>query len=65
LRKDDTKEEAEEYLCHACYVPKENWQDALPQGYEDVKSTKELVARKKKLDGDNRGGQSANHITSK
>jgi hypothetical protein len=50
LHKDNIKEEADEYLCHACYLPKENWRDALPQGYKDVISMKELKDRKKKLD---------------
>lgn len=65
LRKDNTKEEAEEYLCHSCYIPKENWQDALPQGYEDVKSMKELIDRKKRLSGNNQGSRSVSHTKSK
>jgi hypothetical protein len=64
LHKDNTKEEADEYLCHACYLPKENWQDALPQGYEDVNSVKELLDRKKKLDGSKHASHAAKHIKS-
>jgi hypothetical protein len=57
-RKNDTEGAADQYLCHACYIPKENWQNALPQGYEDVKNMRELKARKKKLDRSNQGSQS-------
>jgi hypothetical protein len=57
-RKNNTEGVADEYLCHACYIPKEDWQNALPQGYEDVKNMRELRARKKKLDGSNQGSQS-------
>jgi hypothetical protein len=32
LRKNDNTGVADEYLCHSCYVPRENWQNALPKG---------------------------------
>lgn len=64
-RKDSTKEDAGEILCHNCYVPKQDWQDALPRGYEDVKNMRELAARKKKLDSGDYCSQSANHTKSK
>lgn len=57
-RKNSTEGGADEYLCHACYIPKQDWQHALPQGYEDVKNMRELRARKKKLDGSSQGSQS-------
>jgi len=65
LRKDSSKEDADEYLCHSCYIPKENWQEALPRGYEDVKNMRELAARKKKHDSGDHGSQSVNHTKSK
>lgn len=64
-RKDNTKQDAEEILCHNCYIPKENWQDALPQGYEDVKSTRELAVRKKQLDSGDHDSQSLERTKSK
>jgi hypothetical protein len=57
-RKNNTEGVADEYLCHACYIPKEDWKNSLPQGYEDVKNMTELRARKKKLDGSSQGSQS-------
>jgi hypothetical protein len=63
--KNNTKGDADEYLCHACYIPKEDWQNALPQGYEDVKSMRELRARKKKLDNSIHDSQDAKSSNSK
>jgi hypothetical protein len=41
---------SESFLCHACYFPDDDWAHAMPVGYEDVKSYRELVNRKKQLD---------------
>lgn len=43
--------DSQNFLCHHCYIPADDWARAMPEGYEDVKSLKELVARKKQLDG--------------
>lgn len=40
----------EEYLCYKCYTSN-GWAASMPQGYEDVRTLKDLVARKKQLDG--------------
>ncbi|THV90039.1 hypothetical protein D6D26_09557, partial [Aureobasidium pullulans] len=45
----ETGTDAGSYLCHGCYVPKDNWRAAMPQGYEDVNTYDELKARKKRL----------------
>lgn len=42
---------SDRYLCHTCYVTKRSRFEVLPEGYEDVKTFKELAARKKQLDG--------------
>jgi hypothetical protein len=65
LPKDDITGVADGYLCHSCYVPRENWQNVLPRGFEDVKSIRELIARKKKLDGSKHASQAAKHTKSK
>jgi len=48
LLKDES--ESDEYLCHGCYVSKHARFEALPEGYEDVKTFRDLVARKKQFD---------------
>ncbi|THW83307.1 hypothetical protein D6D18_08158 [Aureobasidium pullulans] len=45
----ETGTDAGSYLCHGCYVPKDNWRAAMPQGYEDVKTYDEMKARGKRL----------------
>ncbi|CAD0098436.1 unnamed protein product [Aureobasidium mustum] len=39
------------WLCFHCYVPKTNWAEALPQGYEDLGTTtiKEIIKRRDSL----------------
>jgi hypothetical protein len=39
----------DEVLCNRCYMSGE-WNDILPEGYEDVRAFNELCARKKQLD---------------
>lgn len=51
MRNDKNQTDQEQYLCNACYVRKDSWQHALPKGYEDVRYMKDLIARKKELDG--------------
>jgi len=48
LLKDES--ESDEYLCHHCYVSKHARFEALPEGYEDVKTFRDLVARKNQFD---------------
>lgn len=38
-----------EYLCNGCYT-KPAWSEIMPRGYEDIRSFKDLVARKRQLD---------------
>lgn len=40
---------SDEFLCHGCYVKKHSISEALPEGYEDVRLLKDIVARKKQL----------------
>lgn len=40
---------SDEYLCHHCYVQQGHF-DALPKGYEDVRTLKDMAARKKQFD---------------
>jgi hypothetical protein len=40
-----------DYLCHSCYVSKRSRFEVLPEGYEDIKTFRDIVARKKQLDG--------------
>ena len=47
-RRDSDK--SDEYLCHKCYVSSRTRSEALPEGYEDVKGFKDVVARKRQLD---------------
>lgn len=49
--------DSQSFLCHGCYFPKNDWACAMPEGYEDVKSIKELVARKEQLDGPPESGK--------
>lgn len=39
------------WLCHNCYVPKTNWAEALPEGYEDLGLTtiQEITKRRDSL----------------
>ncbi|KEQ63707.1 uncharacterized protein M437DRAFT_26439, partial [Aureobasidium melanogenum CBS 110374] len=37
------------FLCHGCLFSKGEWARAMPEGYEDVKTIKGFVARKKQL----------------
>jgi len=50
---------SQSFLCHSCYFPKDDWACAMPEGYEDVKSIKELVARNEQLDGSPESGKYA------
>jgi hypothetical protein len=43
-------EKSDRFLCHGCYVNKRTLFEVLPEGYEDVRTLKELVARKQQLD---------------
>jgi hypothetical protein len=43
-------EKSDDYLCHSCYVSKRSRFEVLPEGYEDIKTFKDIVARKKQLD---------------
>ncbi|THY82167.1 hypothetical protein D6C93_09299, partial [Aureobasidium pullulans] len=45
----ETGVDADSYLCRECYVPKDDWRAAMPQGYEDVNTYHELKARKERL----------------
>lgn len=45
--KDEDK--SDEYLCPGCYVKHGHFK-ALPEGYEDVQTIRDIVARKKQLD---------------
>jgi hypothetical protein len=47
---DGDVEKSDKFLCHGCYVNKRTLFEVLPEGYEDVRTLKELVARKKQLD---------------
>lgn len=40
----------EELKCHDCYVPRSNWTEAMPAGYEDVLGMTQIRARKKELE---------------
>lgn len=46
----ERSEKSDEFLCHGCYVSKHSIFEALPEGYEDVRRLKHVVARKKQLD---------------
>lgn len=37
------------YLCHKCYCTTRDWKDVMPKGYEEVKTIKEVKARKEQL----------------
>jgi hypothetical protein len=53
VSKHDVSEESkksDDYLCPACYVRTRSRFEALPEGYEDVKTLKDIVARKERLD---------------
>ena len=39
-------QEDEKYLCHKCYI---TGPEAMPEGYEDVRTVAELRARKEEL----------------
>ncbi|CAD0082490.1 unnamed protein product [Aureobasidium vineae] len=42
----------ESYLCQSCYIPPSpDWDQIMPKGYEDIKTLKDLKARKQQLDG--------------
>lgn len=45
-------EQADIYLCHACYTQKRDWSAVMPDGYEDVETLDGLLARKQQLDGE-------------
>lgn len=40
--------ESENHICHNCYT-KADWDEVLPQGYEDCRTQKDLVARMQQL----------------
>lgn len=65
LRNDNDRADEERYLCHACYVGKDTWQNALPKGYEDVRYMQDLIARKKELDDVDHGRQTTKDTKSK
>jgi len=46
----DEVDKSDEYLCHGCYVKTRTRFEALPEGYEDIKGFKDVVARRKQLD---------------
>lgn len=46
-----TESDSQSFLCHNCYWPRDDWARAMPEGYEDVRSIRELVARREQLDG--------------
>lgn len=46
----DSDERSDDYLCHKCYVSSRTREEALPEGYEDVKDFED-VKRKRQLDG--------------
>lgn len=41
--------DTDNWLCNACYVPETNCREAMPRGYEDVTTFKELVKRRDEL----------------
>lgn len=41
---------SDEYLCLGCYVSSRTRFEALPDGYEDVETFKDVLARKRQLD---------------
>lgn len=55
----ETESDSQSFLCHKCYWPKDDWARAMPEGYEDVKSIRELVARNEQLDGSSESGKYA------
>jgi len=55
----ETESDSQSFLCHNCYWPKDDWARAMPEGYEDVKSIRELVARNEQLDGSSESGKYA------
>jgi tetrahydromethanopterin S-methyltransferase subunit F len=46
-------------------VGEDSWQRALPKGYEDVRYLKDLIARKKELDGVDHSRRTAKDAKSK
>ncbi|KEQ61704.1 uncharacterized protein M437DRAFT_51702, partial [Aureobasidium melanogenum CBS 110374] len=40
----------EPHLCNGCYA-RRGWTDAMPTGYEDCRSARDVAARKQQLDG--------------
>ncbi|CAD0090783.1 unnamed protein product, partial [Aureobasidium vineae] len=40
-----------EFLCHICFNRQDDWTCATPEGYEDVKTLEEVLARKQQLVG--------------
>ena len=46
----DEVSKSDEYLCPGCYVNTRTRFEALPEGYEDVRGIKDIVARKKQLE---------------
>jgi hypothetical protein len=41
--------EADSWLCHSCYVPRSDWKEAMPRGYEDLTTIKKIAKRRKEL----------------
>lgn len=52
-----TQSDSQSFLCHSCYFPKKDWACAMPEGYEDVNSIKQLIARKEQIDGSSESGK--------
>jgi len=45
-------DQADSYLCHACYTQKRDWSAVMPEGYEDVETYDGLLARKQQLESE-------------
>jgi hypothetical protein len=41
--------EADSWLCHSCYIPKSDWKEAMPRGYEGLTTIKEIAKRRYEL----------------
>lgn len=41
--------DADSWLCTSCFVPKTDWQEVMPKGYEDLTTIKEVAKRRDEL----------------
>jgi hypothetical protein len=41
--------EADNWLCISCYVPRSDWKEAMPKGYEGLTTIKEIAKRRDEL----------------